>query len=494
MSPAHAYTVDPKRLEGVTDQPLFKAAGRVADRMGVRAFAIGGHVRDLLLGRPCKDIDIVCEGDGIAFAEAVAKELDAGPVHVFKNFGTAMFTLRQAQGDMEQIEFVGARKESYSRNSRKPEVAPGTISDDQQRRDFTINALAISLNAPDRGQLVDPFNGVEDLRKGIIRTPLGPDVTFSDDPLRMLRAIRFATQLGFFIDVPTFEAIQRNAERLDIISAERIHTELNKIILAPVPSVGFKLLLNSGLLVRFFPEMVDLLGAEEKAGIGHKDNFYHTIQVLDNVAAHSDDLWLRWAAVLHDIAKPRTKRFEPGRGWTFHGHEDKGARMVPGIFRRLKLPLDEKMKFVQKLVALHLRPIALTKEEVTDSAVRRLLFDAGEAIDALMILCKADITSKNEAKKKRYLANYAVVMQKLREVEEKDRVRNFQPPITGEDIMRAFNITPCKAIGDIKTVIKDAILDGKIHNDRQQAWQLMVEEGRKLRLTLSPGMEGPTKA
>ncbi|MCL4281785.1 MAG: HD domain-containing protein [Flavobacteriales bacterium] len=494
MSPAHAYTVDPKRLEGVTDQPLFKAAGRVADRMGVRAFAIGGHVRDLLLGRPCKDIDIVCEGDGIAFAEAVAKELDAGPVHVFKNFGTAMFTLRQAQGDMEQIEFVGARKESYSRNSRKPEVAPGTISDDQQRRDFTINALAISLNAPDRGQLVDPFNGVEDLRKGIIRTPLGPDVTFSDDPLRMLRAIRFATQLGFFIDVPTFEAIQRNAERLDIISAERIHTELNKIILAPVPSVGFKLLLNSGLLVRFFPEMVDLLGAEEKAGIGHKDNFYHTIQVLDNVAAHSDDLWLRWAAVLHDIAKPRTKRFEPGRGWTFHGHEDKGARMVPGIFRRLKLPLDEKMKFVQKLVALHLRPIALTKEEVTDSAVRRLLFDAGEAIDALMILCKADITSKNEAKKKRYLANYAVVMQKLREVEEKDRVRNFQPPITGEDIMRAFNITPCKAIGDIKTVIKDAILDGKIHNDRQQAWQLMVEEGRKLGLTLSPGMEGPTKA
>ena len=491
MSPAHAYTVDPKRLEGVTDQPLFKAAGRVADRMGVRAFAIGGHVRDLLLGRPCKDIDIVCEGDGIAFAEAVAKELDAGPVHVFKNFGTAMFTLRQAQGDMEQIEFVGARKESYSRNSRKPEVAPGSIRDDQERRDFTINALALSLNAEDHGQLVDPFGGLHDLERGLIRTPLAPDVTFSDDPLRMLRAIRFATQLGFFIDAPTFEAIQRNAERLDIISAERIHTELNKIILAPVPSVGFKLLLNSGLLVRFFPEMVDLLGAEEKAGIGHKDNFYHTIQVLDNVAAHSDDLWLRWAAVLHDIAKPRTKRFEPGRGWTFHGHEDRGARMVPGIFRRMKLPLDEKMKFVQKLVALHLRPIALTKEEVTDSAVRRLLFDAGDAIDALMILCKADITSKNEAKKKRYLANYAVVMQKLREVEEKDRVRNFQPPITGEDIMRAFNITPCKAIGDIKTVIKDAILDGKIHNDRQQAWQLMVEEGRKLGLSIVSGMEEP---
>lgn len=487
MPEPFAHTVDVSRLDGVLEQPLFQAAGRVADRMGVRAFAIGGHVRDLLLGRPCKDIDIVCEGDGIAFAEAVAKELDAGPVHVFKNFGTAMFML----GD-EQIEFVGARKESYSRNSRKPEVSPGSIQDDQLRRDFTINALAIALNGSGRGQLVDPFHGVHDLEHGIIRTPQDPDITFSDDPLRMLRAIRFATQLGFFIDAPTFEAIQRNAERLDIISAERIHTELNKIILAPVPSIGFKLLLNSGLLARFFPEMVDLLGAEEKAGIGHKDNFFHTIQVLDNVAANSDDLWLRWAAVLHDIAKPRTKRFEPGRGWTFHGHEDKGARMVPGIFRRLKLPLDEKMKFVQKLVALHLRPIALTKEEVTDSAVRRLLFDAGDAIDALMILCKADITSKNEAKKKRYLANYELVMQKLREVEEKDRVRNFQPPITGEDIMRAFNIPPCKAIGDIKTVIKDAILDGKIHNDRAQAWQLMVEEGSKLGLSVVPGMERPS--
>lgn len=487
MPEPFAHTVDVSRLDGVLEQPLFQGAGRVADRMGVRAFAIGGHVRDLLLGRPCKDIDIVCEGDGIAFAEAVAKELDAGPVHVFKNFGTAMFML----GD-EQVEFVGARKESYSRNSRKPEVSPGSIQDDQLRRDFTINALAIALNGAGRGQLVDPFHGVHDLERGIIRTPQDPDITFSDDPLRMLRAIRFATQLGFFIDAPTFEAIQRNAERLDIISAERIHTELNKIILAPVPSIGFKLLLNSGLLARFFPEMVDLLGAEEKAGIGHKDNFFHTIQVLDNVAVNSDDLWLRWAAVLHDIAKPRTKRFEPGRGWTFHGHEDKGARMVPGIFRRLKLPLDEKMKFVQKLVALHLRPIALTKEEVTDSAVRRLLFDAGDAIDALMILCKADITSKNEAKKKRYLANYELVMQKLREVEEKDRVRNFQPPVTGEDIMRAFNIPPCKAIGDIKTVIKDAILDGKIHNDRAQAWQLMVEEGSKLGLTVVPGMERPS--
>lgn len=493
VSQRSSYTVDESRLQGVLDRPLFQAATKVAERLGVKAFVIGGYVRDLLLGRHSTDIDIVCEGDGIAYAEAVAKELGAGPVHVFKNFGTAMFMLGPSTGSGPewQVEFVGARKESYSRNSRKPEVAPGSIRDDQERRDFTINALALSLNAGDHGQLVDPFDGIDDLRKGIIRTPLAPDVTFSDDPLRMLRAIRFATQLGFFIDAPTFEAIQRNAERLDIISAERIHTELNKIILAPVPSVGFKLLLNSGLLVRFFPEMVDLLGAEEKAGIGHKDNFYHTIQVLDNVAAHSDDLWLRWGAVLHDIAKPRTKRFEPGRGWTFHGHEDKGARMVPGIFRRMKLPLDEKMKFVQKLVALHLRPIALTKEEVTDSAVRRLLFDAGDAIDALMILCKADITSKNEAKKKRYLANYEVVMGKLREVEEKDRVRNFQPPVTGEDIMRAFNIAPSKVIGDIKTVIKDAILDGKIHNDRQQAWQLMVEEGGKLGLSLAPGMEEP---
>ena len=483
------HTVDQNRLNGVLDQPLFRAAEHVAARMGVKAFAIGGYVRDLLLGRPCKDIDIVTEGDGIAFAEAVAKELGAGQVHVFKNFGTAMFML----GDV-QVEFVGARKESYSRNSRKPEVEPGSLQDDQERRDFTINALAISLNAADRGTLVDPFHGVDHLRKGLIRTPLAPDITFSDDPLRMLRAIRFATQLGFFIDAPTFDAIRRNAERLDIISAERIHTELNKIILAPVPSIGFKLLRDSGLLERFFPEMMELQGAEEKHGIGHKDNFYHTLQVLDNVAAQSDDLWLRWAAILHDIAKPRTKRFEPGHGWTFHGHEDQGARMVPGIFRRLKLPLDEQMRFVKKLVLLHLRPIALTKEEVRDSAVRRLLFDAGDDIDALMILCKADITSKNEARKKRYLANYEVVMQKLKEVEEKDRVRNFQPPITGEDIMRTFHIPPCKLIGDIKTVIKDAILDGRIHNDKSAAWPVMLEEGKKLGLTVAPGMEVPPTA
>lgn len=486
MQRKQAFTIDPGRLDGVMDQPLFQAVAAEAALRNMPAFAIGGYVRDLLLGRPCKDIDFVVEGDGIAFAEAVATRMNAGPVHVFRNFGTAMFMLQD-----EQVEFVGARKESYSRHSRKPEVEPGTIRDDQERRDFTINALAISLNSGSVGALVDPFGGLLDLDRGLLRTPLDPDITFSDDPLRMMRAVRFATQLGFTIDDDAFDAIRRNAGRLDIISAERIHGELNKIILAPRPSTGFILLRDSGLMARFLPEFLELQGAEEKYGIGHKDNFYHTLQVLDNVCERSDDLWLRWAAVLHDIAKPRTKRFDPATGWTFHGHEDKGARMVPGIFRRLKLPLDEQMKFVQKLVALHLRPIALTKEEVTDSAIRRLLFDAGDDIDALMILCRADITSKNERKKDRYLRNYELVMQKLKDVEDKDRVRNFQPPITGQDIMTAFGIEPCKLIGDIKTVIKDAILDGHISNDRTQAWQLMLDTGRSLGREPLPGMEHP---
>ncbi|MCB0793785.1 MAG: HD domain-containing protein [Flavobacteriales bacterium] len=464
----------------MVQEPLFAAVVNEAALQDIATFAIGGYVRDRLIGRPCKDIDFVVEGDGMAFAKAVARRLKAGEVHVFKNFGTAMFM----HGDV-QVEFVGARKESYRRDSRKPDVQPGTIRDDQERRDFTINALAVSMNAGGLGALVDPFGGILDLDRRIIRTPLDPHITFSDDPLRMMRAIRFTTQLDLTIDEACLASITRNAERLDIISAERIHSELNKIILSHKPSKGFDLLLRTGLLHRFLPEMVELQGAEEKFGIGHKDNFYHTLQVLDNVAENSDDLWLRWGAVLHDIAKPRTKRFDPKAGWTFHGHEDKGARMVPGIFRKLKLPLDDKMKKVKKLVALHLRPIALTKDEVTDSAVRRLLFDAGDDIDDLMILCRADITSKNEKKKKRYLANYDLVIRKLAEVEEKDRVRNFQPPITGEDIMAAFGIPPCKAIGDIKTVIKDAILDGTIPNEREQAWDLMVKEGEKLGLQLT---------
>ncbi len=461
--------------------PVFRKVGDIADSRGQRAFVIGGFVRDLLLDRPCKDIDIVTEGSGIELARATAKAMDIRQVHVFKNFGTAMFKAKDYE-----VEFVGARKESYSRGSRKPVVEDGTLEDDQNRRDFTINAMAISLNADSFGKLVDPFGGVDDLSRKWVRTPLDPDVTYSDDPLRMLRAARFASQLGFRIEESSLSSIRRNARRLEIISAERIHTELNKIILSPKPSRGFKLLFKTKLLHQFFPEMAALQGVEWRKGVGHKDNFYHTLEVLDNVAESSDDLWLRWSAIMHDIAKPPTKRFDPRAGWTFHGHEDRGARMVPKIFARLKLPMDAKMKYVQKLVLLHLRPIALTKDVVTDSAVRRLLFEAGDDIDDLMVLCRADITSKNEAKVERYLKNYDVVMDKLREVEEKDHIRNFQPPISGEEIMATFDIPPSRPVGDIKNAIKEAILEGDIRNDVEEARALMLTLGQSMGLTPSP--------
>ena len=460
------------------EHKVFKAIAKVANSNNERAFVIGGFVRDLILGRPCKDIDVVTEGSGIKLAKAAAKELGVKQVSVFKNFGTAMFRC----GDLE-VEFVGARKESYSRGSRKPIVEDGTLEDDQNRRDFTINAMALSLNKSNYGELVDPFNGLRDLDLGIIRTPLDPDVTYSDDPLRMMRAIRFATQLDFAIENESLNAIKRNTERLDIISMERVHTELNKIVLADKPSIGFKLLLKTKLLERFFPEMVALKGVEKRNGITHKDNFYHTLEVLENVCVKSDNLWLRWAAILHDIAKPPTKRFHPKHGWTFHGHEDRGARMVPGIFKRLKLPLDAKMKYVQKLVLLHLRPIALTKDIVTDSAIRRLLYEAGDDIDDLMILCRADITSKNEAKVAKYLKNYDIVVKKLQEVEANDQIRNFQPPVTGEMIMKEFGIPPSRPIGDIKMAIKEAILEGDIKNDKDEAFKLMLKIGNEMGLT-----------
>jgi len=456
---------------------LFDSIRESSGILGSDAFVIGGYVRDLLMGRNCTDIDIVTSGNGIELAEATAKKLGIKKVTVFRNFGTAMFMFNDFQ-----VEFVGARKESYKADSRKPSISPGSLEDDQKRRDFTINALALSLNPEDFGALIDPFQGVSDIELGIIRTPLDPDVTFSDDPLRMMRAIRFATQLDFNISPDTFSAISRNASRIEIISRERIADELNKIILSRKPSLGFRMLDESGLLTLIFPQFLALKGAETIDGKGHKDNFYHTLEVLDRISPMTDNLWLRWAALLHDIAKPVTKRFDPASGWTFHGHEFKGMKMIPTIFANLRLPLNEKMKYVQKLVLLHLRPIVLAEDIVTDSAVRRLLFEAGDDIDDLMMLCEADITSKNSVKVKRYMRNFELVRQKLKEIEEKDRLRNWQPPVSGETIMQTFGIAPCKNVGIIKTAIREAILDGLIHNDPQEAFQMMLEEGAKLGL------------
>ncbi|MGZ3884902.1 MAG: CCA tRNA nucleotidyltransferase, partial [Bacteroidia bacterium] len=443
------------------NEHIFKLISHCADELNMEAYVIGGFVRDILLKRPTKDIDVVTVGKGIELAQHLHKKLgEEAHISVFKNFGTAQVKFR----DLE-IEFVGARRESYNRSSRKPVVEDGTLQDDQNRRDFTINAMAIGLSKSNYGTLLDPFGGLQDLEEGLIRTPLEPEITYSDDPLRMMRAIRFSSQLGFQIEKKSLDSISKQKERIAIVSKERISDELNKIILSPAPSYGFKLLFDTGLLHLIFPEMVKLQGTETINGQSHKDNFYHTLEVLDNVARKSNDLWLRWAAILHDIAKPATKRFEEGHGFTFHGHEDKGARMVPKIFTNLKLPLNEKMKYVQKLVQLHLRPIVLAKTEVTDSAVRRVLFEAGDDIDDLMTLCEADITTKNPNKVKRYMHNFEIVRKKLVELEEKDRLRNWQPAVTGEDIMKLFNLAPGREIGILKNAMREAILDGEIENN-----------------------------
>ena len=466
-------------IEGHLDHKIFHIVSEVAAEKGVRAFVIGGYVRDCFLGRPSKDIDIVVEGSGIELAEAVGERVHSN-VSVFRNFGTAMLRYRGIE-----VEFVGARKESYSPDSRKPHVEDGTIEDDQRRRDFTINAMAWSLNGATFGELVDPFDGMYDLEDCTICTPCDPDITFSDDPLRMMRGIRFASQLGFELEDETFEAMKRNRERIKIVSQERIITELNKIVASPVPSIGFELLELTGLLEIIFPELHALCGVERRGNHAHKDNFKHTLKVLDNVARKSDDLWLRWAAIMHDIAKPKCKSYDPRIGWSFHGHEVLGSKMVQPIFRRLKLPLGESMKFVQKLVFLHLRPIILAEDVVTDSAVRRLLFEAGDDVEKLMTLCEADITSGIESKVKRFLANFELVREKMRDLEERDRIRNFQPPITGDTIMQEYDIAPCAMLGEIKEIIKNAILDGEIPNEYEAAHALMerlaAERGLKKR-------------
>jgi poly(A) polymerase len=475
-----------KILEGCISHPLFRTVTEVSRDLKVPAYVVGGYIRDCLLERdnPSQDIDIVVVGKGIEVARETARRLRPRPkVSIFKNFGTAMFRFQEIE-----VDFVGARRESYNRNSRKPVVEDGSLADDQKRRDFTINAMAVALHPDEQGKFIDPFNGLEDLHKKMIRTPLDPVVTFSDDPLRMLRAIRFATQLQFHIEEHVFEAIRKNRKRIHIVSMERIITEINKIMMTSRPSKGFLLLDRSGLLKEIFPELHALKGVESRKGMAHKDVFLHTIQVVDNVAAKSDDLWLRWAALLHDIAKPATKKFFADQGWTFHGHDFIGAKMVPKIFRRLKLPLNDKMKYVQKLVALHLRPIALTTNEVTDSAVRRLLFEAGNDIEDLMLLCEADITSKNEKKVRKHLENFRLVREKLRTIEEKDAVRNFQPPVTGEDIMQTFGIPPSKTIGILKEAIKEAILEGTIRNDRREAYEYMLEQAKELGLEVKENL------
>lgn len=459
-------------------EPLFRELAQTADRLQFECYVVGGYVRDLFLERPTNDIDIVVVGSGIAMAEALTKRLGrAAHLSVFKNFGTA-----QVKYHHQEIEFVGARRESYSHDSRKPIVEDGTLEDDQMRRDFTINALAVCLNAARYGELVDPFDGLWDLEDGLLRTPTDPDITFSDDPLRMMRCVRFATQLNFRIDDETFAALERNAERLSIISGERIIEELNKIMRAPLPSIGFVELQRSGLLPIILPELSALDNVETRNGKSHKNNFYHTLEVLDNVARRTDNVWLRWAALLHDIGKAKTKRWEPAVGWTFHNHNFVGEKMTPALFRRLKLPLDERMKYVKKMVGLHMRPIVIADDIVTDSAVRRLLFDAGDDIDDLMLLCEADVTSKNAQRKRNFLNNFKLVREKLVAIEEKDRIRNFQPPVTGDEIMRRFSLPPCREVGLLKAALKEAILDGKVPNSYEEALAFVLQEAEKMGL------------